>query len=107
MRGGVSGLPFSLTAAPPRAQVGAIIITPTRELAIQIDEVLSHFTKHLPQFRYLLWGPGSVPHACAAPPWGQGCPASLCSENVLCCSQILWIGGRNPGEDVDRFKQQG
>ncbi|XP_040843050.1 ATP-dependent RNA helicase DDX55 isoform X2 [Ochotona curzoniae] len=53
-------------------QVGAIIITPTRELAIQIDEVLSHFTKHLPQF-----------------------------------SQILWIGGRNPGEDVDRFKQQG
>ncbi|XP_055462036.1 ATP-dependent RNA helicase DDX55 isoform X1 [Psammomys obesus] len=53
-------------------QVGAIVITPTRELAIQIDEVLSHFTKHFPQF-----------------------------------SQILWIGGRNPGEDVERFKQQG
>nr|XP_036870461.1 ATP-dependent RNA helicase DDX55 isoform X7 [Manis javanica] len=30
--------------------VGAIIITPTRELAIQIDEVLSHFTKPFPQF---------------------------------------------------------
>uniref|UniRef100_A0A2K6N4R5 ATP-dependent RNA helicase n=1 Tax=Rhinopithecus bieti TaxID=61621 RepID=A0A2K6N4R5_RHIBE len=55
-----------------KSQVGAIIITPTRELAIQIDEVLSHFTKHFPQF-----------------------------------SQILWIGGRNPGEDVERFKQQG
>ncbi|XP_057347180.1 ATP-dependent RNA helicase DDX55 isoform X4 [Manis pentadactyla] len=53
-------------------QVGAIIITPTRELAIQIDEVLSHFTKPFPQF-----------------------------------SQILWIGGRNPGEDVTRFKEQG
>ncbi|XP_012878505.1 PREDICTED: ATP-dependent RNA helicase DDX55 [Dipodomys ordii] len=53
-------------------QVGAIIITPTRELAIQIDEVLSHFTKHFPQL-----------------------------------SQILWIGGRNPGEDVERFKQHG
>ncbi|KAF6277780.1 DEAD-box helicase 55 [Rhinolophus ferrumequinum] len=53
-------------------QVGAIIITPTRELAIQIDEVLSHFTKPFPQF-----------------------------------SQILWIGGRNPGEDVARFKEQG
>ncbi|XP_028741611.1 ATP-dependent RNA helicase DDX55 isoform X2 [Peromyscus leucopus] len=52
--------------------VGAIIITPTRELAIQIDEVLTHFTKHFPQF-----------------------------------SQILWIGGRNPGEDVERFKQHG
>lgn len=32
-------------------QVGAIIITPTRELAVQIDEVLSHFTKPFPQFR--------------------------------------------------------
>lgn len=53
-------------------QVGAIVITPTRELAIQIDEVLSHFTKHFPQF-----------------------------------SQILWIGGRNPGEDVERFKHHG
>ncbi|XP_036870455.1 ATP-dependent RNA helicase DDX55 isoform X3 [Manis javanica] len=55
-----------------KSQVGAIIITPTRELAIQIDEVLSHFTKPFPQF-----------------------------------SQILWIGGRNPGEDVTRFKEQG
>ncbi|XP_016009215.2 ATP-dependent RNA helicase DDX55 [Rousettus aegyptiacus] len=55
-----------------KSQVGAIIITPTRELAIQIDEVLSHFTRPFPQF-----------------------------------SQILWIGGRNPGEDVARFKQQG
>ncbi|XP_047552158.1 ATP-dependent RNA helicase DDX55 isoform X4 [Lutra lutra] len=53
-------------------QVGALVITPTRELAIQIDEVLAHFTKHLPQF-----------------------------------SQTLWIGGRSPGEDVARFKEQG
>ncbi|XP_044897054.1 ATP-dependent RNA helicase DDX55 isoform X2 [Felis catus] len=53
-------------------QVGALIITPTRELAIQIDEVLAHFTRPFPQF-----------------------------------SQILWIGGRNPGEDVERFKEQG
>ncbi|XP_045432040.1 ATP-dependent RNA helicase DDX55 isoform X2 [Pipistrellus kuhlii] len=55
-----------------RGQVGAIIITPTRELAVQIDEVLAHFTKPFPQF-----------------------------------SQILWIGGRNPGEDVSRFKEHG
>lgn len=55
-----------------KRQVGAIIITPTRELAVQIDEVLSHFTKPFPQF-----------------------------------SQILWIGGRNPGEDVARFKEHG
>ncbi|XP_025914514.1 ATP-dependent RNA helicase DDX55 [Apteryx mantelli] len=55
-----------------KMQVGAIIITPTRELAIQIDEVLSHFTKHFPNF-----------------------------------SQILLIGGRNPMEDVEKFKEHG
>ncbi|XP_071428237.1 ATP-dependent RNA helicase DDX55 isoform X1 [Pithys albifrons albifrons] len=55
-----------------KMQVGAIIITPTRELAIQIDEVLSHFTKHFPRF-----------------------------------SQILLIGGRNPMEDVEKFKERG
>ncbi|XP_066116847.1 ATP-dependent RNA helicase DDX55 isoform X3 [Saccopteryx bilineata] len=55
-----------------KSQVGAIIITPTRELAVQIDEVLSCFTKPFPQL-----------------------------------SQILWIGGRNPGEDVARFKAHG
>ncbi|XP_009995909.1 PREDICTED: ATP-dependent RNA helicase DDX55 [Chaetura pelagica] len=55
-----------------KMQVGAIIITPTRELAIQIEEVLSHFTKHFPRF-----------------------------------SQILLIGGRNPMEDVEKFKEQG
>ncbi|XP_045699232.1 ATP-dependent RNA helicase DDX55 isoform X2 [Phyllostomus hastatus] len=55
-----------------KRQVGAIVITPTRELAVQIDEVLSHFTKPFPQF-----------------------------------SQILWIGGRNPADDVARFKEHG
>ncbi|KGL89387.1 ATP-dependent RNA helicase DDX55, partial [Charadrius vociferus] len=55
-----------------KMQVGAIIITPTRELAIQIDEVLSCFTKHFPRF-----------------------------------SQILLIGGRNPMEDVEKFKEHG
>ncbi|XP_072271934.1 ATP-dependent RNA helicase DDX55 [Pyxicephalus adspersus] len=42
-------------------QVGAIIITPTRELAIQIDEVLTHFTKHFPQFSQILLIGGSNP----------------------------------------------
>ncbi|KAF7240736.1 ATP-dependent RNA helicase DDX55, partial [Varanus komodoensis] len=55
-----------------KMQVGAIVITPTRELAVQIDEVISHFTKHFPQF-----------------------------------SQCLLIGGKNPMEDVERFKEQG
>ncbi|XP_038228950.1 ATP-dependent RNA helicase DDX55 [Dermochelys coriacea] len=55
-----------------KMQVGAIVITPTRELAVQIDEVLSHFTKHFPQF-----------------------------------SQILLIGGRNPIEDIEKFKERG
>lgn len=34
--------------------VGAIIITPTRELAKQIDEVLRNFTEDLPQLKQLL-----------------------------------------------------
>uniref|UniRef100_UPI00398ECF9C ATP-dependent RNA helicase DDX55 isoform X2 n=1 Tax=Pristiophorus japonicus TaxID=55135 RepID=UPI00398ECF9C len=55
-----------------KLQVGALIITPTRELAIQIDEVLRQFTVHFPQF-----------------------------------SQILFIGGSNPIEDVEKFKKQG
>ncbi|XP_038655398.1 ATP-dependent RNA helicase DDX55 [Scyliorhinus canicula] len=55
-----------------KLQVGALIITPTRELAIQIDEVLSLFTVHFPQF-----------------------------------SQILFIGGSNPIEDVEKFQKQG
>ncbi|XP_067910605.1 ATP-dependent RNA helicase DDX55 isoform X1 [Heterodontus francisci] len=55
-----------------KLQVGALIITPTRELAIQIDEVLRQFTVHFPQL-----------------------------------SQILFIGGSNPIEDVEKFKKQG
>ncbi|XP_053557790.1 ATP-dependent RNA helicase DDX55 [Bombina bombina] len=42
-------------------QVGAIIITPTRELAVQIYEVLSCFTKHFPQFSQILLIGGSNP----------------------------------------------
>ncbi|XP_075424467.1 ATP-dependent RNA helicase DDX55 [Ascaphus truei] len=42
-------------------QVGAIIITPTRELAVQIDEVLSCFTEHFPQFSQILLIGGSNP----------------------------------------------
>nr|XP_028567028.1 ATP-dependent RNA helicase DDX55 [Podarcis muralis] len=55
-----------------KMQVGAVVITPTRELAIQIDEVISHFTKYFPHF-----------------------------------SQCLLIGGKNPMEDVERFKERG
>lgn len=44
---------FFFSPQIPVFQVGAIIITPTRELAIQIDEVLSHFTKHFPMFRWV------------------------------------------------------
>lgn len=42
-------------------QIGAIIITPTRELAVQIDEVISYFTKHFPQFCQILLIGGSNP----------------------------------------------
>ena len=44
-------------------QVGAIIITPTRELAVQIDEVLASFLKHLPQFSQILLIGGKDPSA--------------------------------------------
>lgn len=55
-----------------KMQVGALIITPTRELALQISEVLEIFLKNFSQFR-----------------------------------QILLIGGNNPIEDVERFKEHG
>ncbi|XP_051972892.1 ATP-dependent RNA helicase DDX55 [Xyrauchen texanus] len=55
-----------------KMQVGALIITPTRELALQISEVMGRFLQGFPQFR-----------------------------------QILLIGGSNPIEDVEKFKDQG
>ncbi|KAE8285404.1 ATP-dependent RNA helicase DDX55 [Larimichthys crocea] len=53
-------------------QVGALVITPTRELALQISEVMGQFIQKFPQF-----------------------------------TQILLIGGSNPIEDVEKFKDQG
>jgi len=45
-------------------QIGAIIITPTRELAIQIDEVLSHFLRYLDnRFTHMLFIGGNNPAA--------------------------------------------
>ncbi|XP_076020242.1 ATP-dependent RNA helicase DDX55 [Genypterus blacodes] len=55
-----------------KMQVGALVITPTRELALQISEVMQHFIQKFPQFK-----------------------------------QILLIGGSNPIEDVEKFKEQG
>ncbi|XP_072443714.1 ATP-dependent RNA helicase DDX55 [Chiloscyllium punctatum] len=42
-------------------QVGALIITPTRELAIQIDEVIRQFLVHFPQFRQIIFIGGNNP----------------------------------------------
>ncbi|XP_071495241.1 ATP-dependent RNA helicase DDX55-like [Diadema antillarum] len=46
-----------------KREVGAIIITPTRELATQIDEVLRHFTDHAQNLTQLLLIGGSNPLA--------------------------------------------
>ena len=43
-------------------QVGALLITPTRELAVQIDQVISHFIKHLDdRFTHMLFIGGNNP----------------------------------------------
>ncbi|CAL8318300.1 unnamed protein product [Lota lota] len=55
-----------------KMQVGALVITPTRELALQISEVMEGFLLKFPQFK-----------------------------------QILLIGGSNPIEDVEKFKEHG
>ncbi|KAM4634546.1 ATP-dependent RNA helicase DDX55 [Polymixia lowei] len=55
-----------------KMQVGALVVTPTRELALQISEVMDQFIQKFPQFR-----------------------------------QILLIGGSNPIEDVEKFKEHG
>ncbi|XP_032395056.1 ATP-dependent RNA helicase DDX55 [Etheostoma spectabile] len=55
-----------------KMQVGALVVTPTRELALQISEVMEHFLHKFPQF-----------------------------------TQILLIGGTNPIDDVEKFKDQG
>uniref|UniRef100_A0A3Q2DWN0 ATP-dependent RNA helicase n=1 Tax=Cyprinodon variegatus TaxID=28743 RepID=A0A3Q2DWN0_CYPVA len=55
-----------------KKQVGAMVITPTRELALQISEVMGTFIQKFPEF-----------------------------------SQILLIGGSNPAEDVEKFKEHG
>ncbi|XP_056289066.1 ATP-dependent RNA helicase DDX55 [Pseudoliparis swirei] len=55
-----------------KMQVGALVITPTRELALQISEVMALFLQKFPQF-----------------------------------TQILLIGGTNPMDDVEKFKDKG
>ena len=45
----------------PHLQIGAVIVTPTRELALQIDEVLSQFLSHLPDFSHMLLIGGNNP----------------------------------------------
>ncbi|XP_033978943.1 ATP-dependent RNA helicase DDX55 [Trematomus bernacchii] len=55
-----------------KMQVGALVVTPTRELALQISEVMKQFLQKFPQF-----------------------------------TQILLIGGTNPIEDVEKFKEHG
>ncbi|KAM9735563.1 ATP-dependent RNA helicase DDX55 [Menidia menidia] len=55
-----------------KMQVGALVVTPTRELALQISEVMGTFLEKFPQF-----------------------------------TQILLIGGSNPAEDVEKFKDKG
>lgn len=55
-----------------KMQVGALVVTPTRELALQISEVMQQFISRFPQF-----------------------------------TQILLIGGTNPIDDVEKFKNQG
>ncbi|XP_041826531.1 ATP-dependent RNA helicase DDX55 [Melanotaenia boesemani] len=55
-----------------KMQVGALVITPTRELALQISEVVEKFIEKFPQFK-----------------------------------QMVLIGGSNPIEDVEKFKNQG
>jgi len=43
-------------------QIGAVVITPTRELAVQIDEVLSHFLQHIDnKFTHMLFIGGNNP----------------------------------------------
>ncbi|KAK2823303.1 hypothetical protein Q7C36_019903 [Tachysurus vachellii] len=44
-----------------KMQVGALIVTPTRELAVQISEVVGQFLKEFPQFRQILLIGGSNP----------------------------------------------
>ncbi|KAJ8393984.1 hypothetical protein AAFF_G00055170 [Aldrovandia affinis] len=46
-----------------KMQVGALIVTPTRELALQISEVMGRFTQSLSQFRQILLIGGSNPIA--------------------------------------------
>lgn len=55
-----------------KMQVGALVVTPTRELALQISGVMGQFLQKFPQF-----------------------------------TQILLIGGTNPIEDVEKFKDKG
>jgi len=45
-------------------QIGAVIVTPTRELATQIDSVLSHFLQHVDsRFTHMLFIGGNNPAA--------------------------------------------
>ena len=53
--------PFVTCVLVAVLQIGAVIVTPTRELAIQVDEVLTQFLTHLPDFTHMLLIGGNNP----------------------------------------------
>lgn len=88
-------------------QIGGIILSPTRELALQTYEVVKQFADVAPSLKAMLMT--GEPRAPASGVMRTQHPSDDCTHDrhVTSTFACISIGGTDPKEDVDHFQKNG